>query len=155
MQSIAMTIRILSLFLFLLFSAQGAFAEILSVNGENVNLRSGPGTNYPVKWEYGKGFPLKVVDRKGPWLKVADFEKDTGWIHQSLLVKDPHVIVEALKNTDKKINIRKGPSTNDTVVGQAYYGVVFKSIESKSGWTKVRHESGLEGWISDNLLWGK
>lgn len=149
-----MSYRILYIFVFLLFFSSISFAEVLSVNGENVNLRSGPGTKYSVKWEYGQGFPLKVIDRKGDWLKVSDFEKDTGWIHKSLLSKQRHVIIKVNKKNKKKINIRSKPSTNSQIVGKAYYGVVFERVETKSGWAKVRHETGLIGWIKETLLWG-
>ena len=137
-----------------IFAANTAFSATLSVNGENVNLRTGPGTDFPVKWEYGKGFPLQIVERKGDWVKVTDFEKDSGWIHESFLAKKTHTVVNVYKDTKKKINIRRGPTTNDEVVGKAYYGVVFEVLETKSDWVKVRHDSGLEGWINKTLLWG-
>ena len=153
-KSASMIIRMLPLFLLVLFVAQSAIAEFLSVKGDNVNLRAKPDTLSPVKWEYGKGFPLKVLEKKGEWVKVADFEQDTGWINRSLLSSTPHVIVNVNKDSKKFINIRQGPSTKDNVVGKAYYGVVFQRLEVKSGWVKVRHESGLEGWVNSSLLWG-
>ncbi len=136
------------------FLAGNSYAQMLSVTGDKVNLRSGPGLNYSVKWEYGNGFPLKVKTKKGKWLKVEDFERDTGWIFASLLEDTPHMIVKVNKNKDKKINIRSGPGTNYKVVGKAYYGVVFETIDQKKGWAKVEHESGLVGWIKRSLLWG-
>lgn len=137
-----------------IFLTGHASAEMLSVNSDSVNLRSGPGTNYGVKWEYGKGFPLKVMSKKGDWVKVSDFEKDSGWIFKPLLVKKGHMIVKVFKNQNKKINIRNGPGTKYKIVGKAYYGVVFETLEQKSGWAKVKHETGLVGWIKRSLLWG-
>lgn len=131
-----------------------ASAQMLSVDGENVNLRSGPGTKYQVKWEYGKGFPLKVVSKKGDWVKVSDFENDSGWIYKPLLSKKGHMIVKAFKDKNKRVNIRSGPGTRYKVVGKAYYGVVFETLEQQNGWAKVRHESGLVGWIKRTLVWG-
>jgi SH3-like domain-containing protein len=129
-------------------------AEMLSVSGDNVNLRSGPGTKYQVKWEYGKGFPLKVIDKKGDWVKVQDFENDNGWIYKPLLSPKGHMIVKVFKNKNKRINIRSGPGTRYRVVGKAYYGVVFETLEQKNGWAKVKHETGLVGWIKRTLIWG-
>lgn len=149
-----MNLRIFLVSLFFIFSAHVCVAEILSVNADNVNLRSEADTASAVKWEYGKGFPLKVIESKGEWVKVSDFEKDSGWIHKSLLSKKPHVVVNVNKNSKNNINIRSGPSQKDTVVGKAYYGVVFEKLEEKAGWIKVRHESGLIGWIKTTLVWG-
>lgn len=139
-----------------LLSTPAAFAKIqmFSVNSETVNLRSGPGTNYDIKWEYGMGFPLQLVSSKGDWVKVKDFENDTGWIFKSLLSKKGHMIVKVHKNQNKKINIRSGPGTKYKIVGKAYYGVVFETLEQKNGWAKIKHETGLVGWIKRSLLWG-
>lgn len=140
--------------LLLLVFCSASFAEMLSVNGDSVNLRSGPGTNYDVKWEYGKGFPLKVVSRKGDWVQVTDFENDTGWIYRPLLVDKGHMIVKMNKDKNSKINIRSGPGTRYKIVGKAYYGVVFETLEQRDGWAKVKHETGLVGWIKRSLIWG-
>lgn len=138
----------------LLFITNTAFAEMLSVKGDNINIRSGPGLKYPAKWEYSSGFPVKVIQKKGSWIKIRDFESDTGWIHRSLLADKPRMIIKANKNVDKNVNIRSGPSTKTKIVGKAYYGVVFSTLERKPGWTKVEHNSGLVGWVSSSLLWG-
>ncbi len=130
------------------------YAEMLSVNGEKVNLRSGPGKGYKAKWEYGKGLPLIVISKKGNWVNVKDFEGDSGWIYKKLLKRNPQMVVKANRNQNKKVNIRKKPSLKGKIIGKAYYGVVFSTIEQRSGWVKVKHESGLEGWIKRSLLWG-
>lgn len=147
------TIIFIILFI-LIFSATAALAKMVSVVGDNVNLRSGPGTKYSVKWKYGSGFPLKVVQEKEGWLKVEDFEGDTGWLYQKLTARTGHMIVKVHKNENKKVNIRSGPGTKYKVVGKAYYGVVFKTIKQQNGWAQVKHDSGLEGWIKRSLLWG-
>jgi len=140
--------------LLLLFVCTSSFAEMRSTSGEKVNLRTGPGENYSIKWEYGNGFPVKIITQKGKWIKTQDFENDIGWIYASMLNKEPHTIVKVNKGKNKKINIRRGPGTKYNVVGQAYYGVVFKKQKQEKGWVKVKHESGLEGWIEASLLWG-
>ncbi|MCG6929873.1 MAG: SH3 domain-containing protein [Desulfofustis sp.] len=131
-----------------------AFAKMVSVAGDNVNLRSGPGTKYSIKWKYGSGFPLKVLEEQGSWLKVEDFEGDTGWLYKNLTSTDGHMIVKVNKNQNQKINIRSGPGTTYKIVGKAYYGVVFKTIKQQNGWAHVKHDSGLEGWVERSLLWG-
>lgn len=145
---------IIFLLISLLFCVSPALAKMVSVIGDNVNLRSGPGTKYSVKWKYGSGFPLKVLEEKGGWLKVEDFEGDSGWLYEKLTSRNGHMIVKVHKNQNKKVNIRSGPSTKYKIVGKAYYGVVFKTIKQQNGWAHVKHDSGLEGWIKRSLLWG-
>jgi SH3-like domain-containing protein len=52
------------------FTSLSVHAEMLSIKGDKVNLRKGPGKKYSVIWKYGAGFPVEIVDRKGNWLKV-------------------------------------------------------------------------------------
>lgn len=138
----------------LLVAPQLCLAKMVSVAGENVNLRTGPGKNYSVKWKYGSGFPLQVLDQQGNWLKVQDFEGDVGWLHKSLTSTTGHMVVKVNKGKNRKINIRSGPGTNFEIVGQAYYGVVFRTLKQQKGWAKVKHESGIVGWIKRTLIWG-
>ena len=152
--SIQSIFKIITISMLLFFLPSTLLAEMLSVNGDKVNLRTGPGKGYKAKWEYGKGLPLMVIQRKGNWINVEDFEGDSGWIYKKLLYKKPQMVVKANRNKDKKINIRKNPDLRAKIIGKAYYGVVFKTIEQKSGWVNVKHESGLEGWIKRSLLWG-
>ncbi len=141
-------------FLVVFSTTYAAYAEMLSIKSDKVNLRSGPGVKYSIKWEYGSGFPVKVLKRKGNWVQVKDFESDTGWVHKTLLQKQPQMIVKVNRGKEQKINIRSKPGTKNKIVGKAYYGVVFKTIGKQSDWVKVQHESGVKGWIRSNLLWG-
>jgi SH3-like domain-containing protein len=140
-------------FLLVPFQETG-FCEILSTQGDKVSLRINPDAKAKILWELGNGFPLEVVKKQGDWLMVRDFENDSGWIHKSRLQKGQQVIVKANKDEDKTINVRSGPSTNSPIVGNAYYGVVFSTLEKKGTWLQVHHESGLTGWVKADLVWG-
>ncbi|MFH1019138.1 MAG: SH3 domain-containing protein [Pseudomonadota bacterium] len=145
--------RILSMILFFLLliaSASLAQGEMVTIAKKKVNMRSGPGTGTTVFWELGMGYPLKVLQTKGEWLKVQDFENDVGWVHRSLIDKKHHVIV--LK---KRVNIRSGPGTGYAVVGQADYGVIFQILRSKQDWSNITDNKNVNGWIKNDLLWGR
>ena len=131
-----------------------ALAEMVSIKGENINMRSGPGTNFEVLYKFGSGMPLDVVKCSGEWLNVKDFEGDVGWVHKSTVSTTPYMVVKANRNSRKNINIRSGPGTNNTIIGTAFYGVLFKTLEKKGSWIKVEHEQGVLGWVESSLLWG-
>ena len=135
---------------FLLVSVTLVNAKMVSIANDLVNMRSGPGKKYSVVWELGKGYPLKVLKTKGNWLKVVDYENDTGWIYKDLVDRTPHLIVKK-----KIINIRSGPGTKFKVIRKAQNGVVFRTLERKEGWVKVKHEEeNVVGWVMRSLLWG-
>ena len=95
---------IISVVLVVFFLPLTVLGRMVSVSGEEVNLRSGPGTNYSVKWKYGSGLPLKVLKKQGSWVKVEDFENDTGWLHTSLVSDTGHMIVKVNKDKNKKVD---------------------------------------------------
>ena len=145
--------------LLVLFTAWPAWTwaagiKMVSVAGEKINLRKGPSTSYPIMWELGKGFPLRVIGYKGNWIKVTDFENDVGWVYKKLVGRKPHLVVKVNKSSNARINIRSGPGINYKIVGKAEYGVVFETLQRGDDWVKVRHETGLTGWIKRSLLWG-
>ncbi len=125
------------------------FAQTVSVKKDNVNVRSGPGTNFPVSMELFQGYPLKVTEKKGDWLKVSDFENDTGWIFSSLVKPGTTVIV----NGKKSINMRSKPNTTASIVATVDRGVVLTKVSTEGKWVKVRHSQGAIGWIYSPLLW--
>jgi len=124
-------------------------ADYVSVKGDNVNVRTGAGTNYEVSMELFKGYPLKVGSTQGDWLKIVDFENDSGWIHKSLVNDGNTVIV----NGNKNVNMRAEASTNSKIVATVDRGVVMTRLETKGKWAKLKHSSGLIGWIYKPLLW--
>ncbi len=125
----------------------GIAAEFVSVNNDDVNLRSGPGTKYSVLYELPAGYPLKVVSRKGEWLKVSDFENDQGWIYTPLVSQARYVIV-----TVKEGNVRSGPGVNTDKVGTVSREVILKQVKREGDWIKVAHPK-LNGWVHRKLVW--
>jgi len=138
-----------ALLLALFFFSSASAAEYVSVSGDNVNVRTGAGTNYEVSMELFEGYPLKVIDTQGEWLKIVDFENDSGWIHQSLVTEGNTVII----NGNKNVNMRAEPSTQSTIIASVDRGVVMTKLESQGKWQKLKHATGLVGWIYKPLLW--
>ena len=79
------------------------FINLLSANENNyyltlkydkVNVRYGPGRDYPIKYVYNKkNLPVKIIDKKENFRKIIDFKKNSGWIHTSQLKKDKSFIL--------------------------------------------------------------
>jgi SH3-like domain-containing protein len=124
-------------------------ANMVSVKGPILNMRSGPGTHHEILWELKKGYPLQVQKRQGRWLKVRDFEGDSGWVARSLTGRTPHHIVKS-----KVANVRSSPNTQSRIVGKAEYGELVRTQEKRAGWVRVERSDGPNGWISKKLLWG-
>ncbi len=66
----------------------------LSLKNKKVNVRYGPGFDYPIKYIYKKKFlPVKVIDKKENFRRIIDHKKNSGWIHISQLKKANSLVV--------------------------------------------------------------
>ena len=85
------------IFFVLIFFCTSTFSDenyYLMLKNSKVNVRMGPGLDYPVKFIYKKKYlPVKVIDKKENFRKVIDHKKNSGWIHISQLKKADSAIV--------------------------------------------------------------
>ncbi|GAB6158335.1 hypothetical protein JCM39194_15350 [Desulfotomaculum varum] len=54
--------------------------QLAVVNGDNINLRSGPGTQHSVAGQVSRGVRLPVVSRSGDWVQVRREDGTTAWV---------------------------------------------------------------------------
>jgi len=75
-----------------IFAKENSYYLILKNN--EVNVRYGPGFDYPIKYVYKKkNLPIKVIDKKENFRRIIDFKKNSGWIHVSQLKKGKSLIL--------------------------------------------------------------
>ena len=134
-----------SLFLFFDLYAQDKF---LSLKYSKVNVRYGPGLDYPIKYIYKKiNLPVKVIDKKENFRRIIDLKKNSGWIHWTQLKKSKSLIT--LKD---KILFKK-PSLFSKPILRLQKGRLLTIKKCKKEWCKVESENYL-GWIKTNDIWG-
>ncbi len=121
----------------------------LMLKNSKVNVRMGPGLDYPVKFIYKKKYlPVKVIDRKDNFRKVIDHKKNSGWIHWSQLKKINSLIVLSDRILFKK------PTINSKPLANVKKGKLFLLEKCKKNWCKVSSQN-ISGWISTDNVWGK
>lgn len=60
--------------------------------------------------------------------------------------------MEAGTITTSVLNIRSGPSTNNSIIEKAYKGQNIEILESSNGWHKVKLSNGKIGWASGQYI---
>ena len=121
----------------------------LMLKNSKVNVRMGPGLDYPVKFIYKKKYlPVKVIDRKDNFRKVIDHKKNSGWIHWSQLKEINSLIVLSDRILFKK------PTINSKPLANVKSGKLFLLEKCKKNWCKVSSQN-ISGWISTDNVWGK
>ena len=121
----------------------------LMLKNSKVNVRMGPGLDYPVKFIYKKKYlPVKVIDKKENFRKVIDHKKNSGWIHISQLKKVNSVIVLSNRILFKK------PSFNSRPIANIDTGRLIVLKKCKKDWCEVSGQI-YKGWINMDNVWGK
>lgn len=125
--------------------------RFVSLRSNEVNLRTGPGVQYPVDWIYRKkGLPLQVIAEYQSWRKVRDWEGAVGWVHQSMLMGGRALIV-----TGKTSPLRAKATGDAIVIARAEVGVVGRLLECPDGMAWCRAGVGdFEGWMEREAFWG-
>ena len=121
----------------------------LMLKNSKVNVRMGPGLDYPVKFIYNKKYlPLRVIDKKENFRKVIDHKKNSGWIHISQLKKVNSIIVLSSRILYKKPTFYSKPIAN------IERGKLLVLAKCKKNWCKVSSQN-YSGWINMDNVWGK
>ena len=144
-----MKLKLLPLGLPILFFAQLASAELLSVKTATANFRELPHEASKIKFTADKFYPVEVVEKKAGWVKVKDFEGDTAWVAQKVLAKQATVVISMDRAT-----VREAANTKSDVLFKVERGEVFKIEEKKGDWIKVVDAHGDGGWIRNDMTWG-
>jgi len=134
-----------------------SFINILSAEENNyylilknnkVNVRYGPGFDYPIKFIYKKkNLPIKIIDKEENFRRIVDFKNNSGWIHTSqlkkgktfILLEDQILFTRPTKYSEPILKINKGRL------------LIVKKC--RKNWCKIKTEDYL-GWLKINKIWG-
>ena len=120
----------------------------LILKNTKVNVRYGPGFDYPIKYVYKKkNLPIKIIDKKENFRRIIDFKKNSGWIHISQLKKGKSFILLEDQLLFSKPTIYSKP------ILKIAKGRLLLIKKCKKKWCKVKTEKYI-GWIKAINVWG-
>jgi SH3-like domain-containing protein len=132
--------------------------RFVSLKSDRVNLRNGPGTEYPTGWVYRRaGLPLEIVKEFEGWRQVRDAEGVTGWVLQSFLSGRRTGLVLPWERKAGKpppvVPIRSSDSERSHVVANVEAGVIADLHTCDGRWCRVTVDD-YSGYIEQKKLWG-
>tara|TARA_Y100000741_G_scaffold139970_1_gene105616 strand:+ start:267 stop:719 length:453 start_codon:yes stop_codon:yes gene_type:complete len=143
---------IVILFIFLYFFTNSVATEnnyFLSLKNKKVNVRYGPGLDYPIKYIYKKKFlPVKVIDKKENFRRIIDHKNNSGWIHISQLKKSNSLVV-----LEDKIIFRKNSKFSKPLF-KLEKGRLIILKKCISDWCKIKSDN-YTGWLHTQNSWGE
>jgi SH3-like domain-containing protein len=123
--------------------------RFVSLGADQVNLRYGPGREYPVSWVLARrGLPVEIIAEFDAWRKVRLHDSDEGWIHSSLLSSRRTIVIK-----DAIAEVRRTPSDDARVVLRAETGVIGELLDCEENWCRVDIQ-GRRGWLRRQAFWG-
>ena len=112
---------ILITFVFFQVSSVSSEEKFLSLKKNKVNVRYGPGFDFPVKYIYKKiNLPIKQIDQKENFRRIIDYKKNSGWIHISQLKK-----VNSVITIEDKMLFKKPPINPIIIETYAVFSLIF------------------------------
>lgn len=121
----------------------------LDSNQAEVNVRFGPGQQYPINWVFTRpDVPLEIVAEFDNWRKIKDFEGAEGWISARLLSGRRTIMIQGAVR-----DIRRRANNRARVLLRAEPGVIGSLLECQESWCRVEIED-QRGWLQRDQFWG-
>ncbi len=123
--------------------------RFVSIKTDEINLRVGPGSQYPIRWRLRRfGMPAMVVDEEGQWFEVVLHDEERGWLYQPYLSGIRRIYV-----TRARAPIFEAANANSDIVALAEKGVILRLVACPAAWCQVR-KGDIKGWIARADVWG-
>jgi SH3-like domain-containing protein len=123
--------------------------RFVSLGSDRVNLRFGPGEQYPIQWVLAReGLPVEIVEEFDTWRKVRLHDGDQGWIHGSLLSSRRTIVIAGQIR-----ELRRAPDASARVLLRAEPGVIGELLDCDGDWCEIEIE-GRRGWLQRAAFWG-
>ena len=123
--------------------------RFVTLKSNKVNMRVGPGSDYPIEWVYlRKNLPVKVVSEFDVWRKIVDHEGVTGWVHSQLVSSKRYAVITA-----PVARLRKTSNADAEVSAIVEENVIMELQFCEQDWCRLYHEQGA-GWANRADFWG-
>lgn len=128
---------------------QPGFPYYASVKRGEVNVRSGPGNQYPILWIYQRtGYPIQVLAKFDNYYKIRDAEDEEGWVFVGMVSAKKTGLVGGRNPAPL---YRKNTNTSDVLAKLAPNVVVELKDECSEPLCKVEVDD-FKGWIEKSRL---
>jgi SH3-like domain-containing protein len=122
-----------------------------ALRSDEVNLRAGPGTRYPIEWVYKRReLPVEIEREFEVWRLVQDPDGIKGWVHSATLTGRRSFIVTAADAT-----LRRDAQDTAAPVAILKPGVVghIRGCQANSDWCQVQ-VGDYRGFLKRGQFWG-
>lgn len=132
--------------------------RFVSLKSDRVNLRSGPGTDYPTTWVFRRaGMPVEVIKEFEAWRQVRDAEGATGWVLSAMLSGRRTALVVPWEvkpgQPAPEVALKDADRDGARPVAMIEAGVIANIRSCDKRWCSVV-VAEFKGYVEQNKLWG-
>lgn len=132
--------------------------RFVSLKSDRVNLRAGPGTEYPASWVFRRaGMPVEITKEYEAWRQVRDADGVSGWVLQTFLSgrRTALVLPWDVKpdSPAPQTTVRASDSETARPVAMVEAGVIANVQKCDGRWCEITIEA-IRGYIEQKKLWG-
>ena len=157
MRAARVTSALSRLFLLLLALLLGAGAlaaaeplpRFSSLRFDRVNLRVGPGPNFPIEWVLTRRtMPVEVIAEYEAWRRVRDWEGTEGWVREnSLAGRRTGIVLGSVRL------LYRSAGDLTQVVAQVEPGAIGQLLGCEGEWCRLDF-AGKRGYLKRGEFWG-
>lgn len=115
-----------------------------------VNLRTGPGTRYPMTWVYKRaGLPVEVIALFDTWYRIRDYEGTEGWVHKTQVKLQRRGMIIGTKPHDA----RAAPEATAPVTAHLMPLVQFNLVSCSKDWCLAKSDD-FKGYLRKDAFFG-
>ena len=141
---------------YLNFGANTSAATVKYAAGGYVNMRSGPGTDYPVTMRVTTGTQITVVNDSGEWDYIAVNSNGAtlyGYMYETYINRGQATTAVVSTKNGGKVNVRSGPSSSYSSVGSLPSGTKMTILLKGNDWYMIS-ANGITGFMSTGYISG-
>jgi SH3-like domain-containing protein len=123
--------------------------RFVSLRSDLVNLRVGPGENYPIEWVLTrKEMPVEIIREFEHWRMIRDWQGTEGWVHERMVMAKRAVVIKGAVRA-----LHRLPDAASAIVARAEPGVFARLLECQGGWCRIE-AAEITGWVQRTEVWG-
>ena len=125
--------------------------RIVSLKNSLTYMRSGPGKEFPIKFEFKKkGYPLKIIAEYNNWRKVTTYNNISGWIHTQLLSSFRTGLIT------ETTFLKTLPSNSGNSLAKLLPNLLINIYKCNEHWCKIEivKSKVFVGWVKKETIWG-
>lgn len=120
-----------------------------SLKSNEVNVRAGPGTQYPIEWVFVReSLPVEIIAKFDNWLRIRDMDRTEGWIHQNLLSRNRFAMI-----IENRAVLMRAPELDGVPIAVIEPYVIAQVLRCREDWCRL-HVDGHTGWLLRTQIWG-